>query len=105
MRFIDLSDFFYYTAISYPLVLGKSQNSSVITKMADSRIIRTLDGYSYYVFLVHGVFCMGFFNLYEKLPLPLATVLFVIATILSAVVLKLISQAISRPLLKMISKK
>ena len=25
MRFIDLSDFFYYTAISYPLVLGKSR--------------------------------------------------------------------------------
>ena len=25
MRFTDLSDFFYYTAISYPLVLGKSQ--------------------------------------------------------------------------------
>ena len=24
MRFINLSDFFYYTAISYPLVLGKS---------------------------------------------------------------------------------
>lgn len=24
MRFTDLSDFFYYTAISYPLVLGKS---------------------------------------------------------------------------------
>ena len=24
MRFIDLSDLFYYTAISYPLVLGKS---------------------------------------------------------------------------------
>ena len=24
MRFIDLSDFFYYTANSYPLVLGKS---------------------------------------------------------------------------------
>ena len=25
MRFIDLSDFFYYTAISYPLVLWKSR--------------------------------------------------------------------------------
>ena len=25
MRFIELSDFFYYTAISYPLVLGKSR--------------------------------------------------------------------------------
>ena len=24
MRFINLSDFFYYTAISYPLVLGMS---------------------------------------------------------------------------------
>lgn len=103
--YVSVSHFVVGTWFIVAFAFIKNKNSSVITKMADSRIIRTLDGYSYYVFLVHGVFCMGVFNLYEKLPLPLATVLFVIATILSAVVLKLISQAISRPLLKMISKK
>ena len=30
MRFIDLSDFFYYTANSYPLVLGKSHKIIVL---------------------------------------------------------------------------
>ena len=30
MRFIDLSDFFYYTAISYPLVLGKSLKNTYL---------------------------------------------------------------------------
>ena len=32
MRFTDLSDFFYYTAISYPLVLGKSHSREIWEK-------------------------------------------------------------------------
>ena len=35
MRFTDLSDFFYYTAISYPLVLGKSLILPIIYRKMD----------------------------------------------------------------------
>ena len=102
--YVSVSHFILGTWFIVAFAFIKSKNPSAIIKIAGSSVVRTLDSYSYYVFLVHGVFCMGVFNLYEKLPLPLATVLFVLATVLFAVILKLISQAISRPLLKRISE-
>ena len=46
MRFTDLSDFFYYTAISYPLVLGKSRfYPNQLTKLA---IVLYNKAYPYY---------------------------------------------------------
>ena len=102
--YVSVSHFIVGTWFIVAFAFIKSKNPSAIIKIASSGVVRTLDSYSYYVFLAHGVFCMGVFNLYEKLPLPLATVLFVLATVLSAVILKLISQVISRPLLKRISE-
>ena len=102
--YVSVSHFIVGTWFIVVFAFIKNKNPSAITRIAGSSIVRALDSYSYYVFLVHGVFCMGFFNLYEKLPLPLSTALFVLATVLSAVLLKLLSQAISRPLLKMNSK-
>ena len=102
--YVSVSHFIVGTWFIVAFAFIKSKNPSAIIKIASSGVVRTLDSYSYYVFLVHGVFCMGVFNLYEKLPLLLATVIFVLATVLSAVILKLISQAISRLFLKRVSE-
>lgn len=62
-----------------------------LSKLAAAKITRILDDYSFYVYLVHGLLCMGFFNLYERISLPIATVLFILGTILLAFALKHLS--------------
>lgn len=73
---------------------------NLIQKIGSSKVMTILDGYSFYVYLVHGIFCMGAFNVFEKIPLPLATILFLLCTVFSAILLKLITDL----LLKQISR-
>ena len=67
---------------------------TAISAIADARIVKTLDKYSFYVYLTHGIFCSGTFNLFKKLPLTPATILFFICTISTALILKYISDFI-----------
>ncbi len=60
-----------------------------------SRAIQLCDKYSYYVFLSHGVFCMGTFNLYSRFSLPVASLLFLVFTVVGAVCIRYISGHIS----------
>ena len=73
-----------------------------LTIFASLSIIRKLEEYSFQVYIVHGVFCMGLFNLYMFFPLPIATVLFFLCSALSSIVLKSLSQIIQKPLLMII---
>ena len=60
-----------------------------------SRAIQLCDKYSYYVFLSHGVFCMGTFNLYSHFSLPIASLLFLVFTVVGAIIIRFISGHIS----------
>lgn len=62
---------------------------------ASSKAIQLCDKYSYYVFLSHGVFCMGTFNVYAQFPLPIASLLFLAFTIVGAVCIRYISGYVS----------
>ena len=62
---------------------------------ASTRTIQMCDEYSYYVFLSHGVFCMGTFNLYSLFSLPLATVLFILFTVAGAFFIRVVSRYIT----------
>lgn len=72
-----------------------STNPERTKLFASSRSIQLCDKYSYYVFLSHGVFCMGTFNLYSHFSLPLATMLFILFTVAGAVIIRAISIYIS----------
>lgn len=72
-----------------------STNPERTKLFASSRSIQLCDKYSYYIFLSHGVFCMGTFNLYSHFSLPLATMLFILFTVAGAVIIRAISIYIS----------
>lgn len=74
-----------------------------LSKFASTKFIKILDSYSYYVYLVHGVFCMGLFNLYDYLSLPLATVSFFAGTVMLSFGLKYLSDLIGKCMEKHLS--
>lgn len=63
----------------------------IINGLADSVEIKLSDKYSYFVYLSHGVFCMGTFNLYSHFSLPIASCLFILSSIIFAFVVKYLS--------------
>ena len=65
-------------------------------KIAQTYVIRIMEQYSFFIYLCHGIFCVGCFNLYEKLSLPIATLLFIVCTLLSAILLRIISMFIKK---------
>lgn len=69
-------------------------------KLSEHKIIKTMDSYSYYVYLTHGVFTTVPFVVYGFTSLPISTILFISLTVISAVLLKLITDLISKPLIK-----
>ena len=79
-----------------------TKNPHIINRIAESNVVNLCDGYSYYVYLVHGCFCMGRFNMYQLLPLVWATIVFSVCTAISAIVVKFISEIIQKNLLKRI---
>lgn len=72
----------------------------VIDRIANSKVMTILDKYSYYIYLVHGIFCIGTFNVFSVFSILPATVIFLTATISSAILLKLITSKITTPLLR-----
>ena len=98
--FVTISHFFLGTWFVVFLVFLYTLKPNPINSIANGKITNALDKYSYYVYLTHGVFCIGYFNLYESYSLPIATVLFLISTVLSAVLLKFISTKLQYVILK-----
>ena len=74
----------------------------VIIRIANKKTTRLLEKYSFFVYLTHGVFCMGYFNVYEKTSLLIATCLFVFGTIISSVLIRLVTNLCSKPFLKLL---
>ena len=89
--YVTVSHFFLGTwfIVSFAFLYNLKPNA--IIDIANGTITKTLDKYSFFVYLTHGVFCMGYFNLYESISLPISTVLFLISTVLSAILIKFIS--------------
>lgn len=56
-------------------------------KLGASKIVTFLDGGSMYIYLVHGIFCRGEYNIYGKTNLFIATVVFIVATTVCAKIL------------------
>jgi len=81
------------------IALLHNKSARFITAVADWRITKLFDKYSFYIYLTHGVFCSGGLNMYHMLSLPLATIAFVLCTIVSALVLKWICDLVTKPLL------
>lgn len=53
-------------------------------KIGRSKVVVFLDNMSFYIYLTHGIFCMGPTNVYSYFPLLVGTILFVIATLICA---------------------
>lgn len=71
-----------------------------LSKIAATKLVTILDNYSYYVYLVHGVLCMGAFNVYEHLSWQPATITFFMGTAVLACGLKHLSDCITKVLEK-----
>lgn len=75
---------------------------TILAKIADLKVTKLFDSYSFYIYLTHGVLCMETFNVYEFFSLPLATILFFGGTIISTFLLKYISDIINQAIYKKI---
>ena len=74
--------------------------SVMFKNISEGKVAKTLDKYSYYIFLVHGVFCMGTFNLFELMPLHFAVLLFLVATVSFAIIIRFLSNYLVKPFRK-----
>lgn len=71
-----------------------------IHAIAEHRITKWLDNYSFYIYLSHALFCdKKILNLYGTHPLWLATIIFCASTIFTAIITKWICDALTKPLL------
>ncbi len=87
--------------VMYSFLNNRYKNA--ISVVSNSKVVKCLDKYSYYVYLVHGVFCMGVFNVYnDMIPLFISTIVFVLLTVLFAIVLEAIFRLIQRKAFKII---
>lgn len=98
--YASISHFFIGTWIIVVLAFINNISSNMITKISESKAIKILDKYSFYIYLTHGIFCMSIFSFYEKFSLLPATTLFIVSTLVATVVLKWISTALQKPILK-----
>ena len=98
--YVTISHFFLGTWFVVLFALLNNVNSNAINNIANRKTTKVFEKYSFFVYLTHGVFCMGYYNLYDSFSLPIATVLFLISTVLSAVLLKFISTKLQYVILK-----
>ena len=98
--YASISHFFIGTWIIVVLAIINKISSNMITKISESKAIKILDKYSFYIYLTHGIFCMSIFSFYENFSLLPATTLFIVSTFVATVVLKWISTALQKPILK-----
>ena len=109
---IKISDFTYYATytiishaalgiwIFYIAFMIERKFPIFIRKLAENKVVKTLDSISYNTYLVHGLFCMGTaFNVYIIIGnLWLSTVLFAILTIVSSFVLNKLTEVFVKQL-------
>jgi len=98
--FIYSSVFGIWFVILFSFLQKKLPN--YFDRLSKSKALMVLDKYSFFVYLVHGLFCTGIWNVYEQFTLPLATILFPLLVITSALTLKIISSSLSKVLLRKI---
>ena len=72
--------------------------------IGENKVINFLDKYSYYVYLCHGVLCLGTFNVYEKFSMLQATGVFLIGTILLTAALGFVCETLKKPIMARITK-
>ena len=94
--FVTISHFFVslWFIVTFSFINNKYRHFS--EKIGNQKIITTIDKYSYYIYLTHGVFCMGKLNVFSFFHFSISTLIFIIATIISAIVLKIICSTINR---------
>jgi len=95
-----------YTIVSHT-VLGiwifyigfavEKRYSEIVRRVAQNKVVSYFDASSYYVYLVHGLFCMGTaFNVYYHFNnLVISTILFLGLVIAASFILKVISELIA----------
>ena len=69
--------------------------TGIFDKVGHSKIFVFLDGASVYIYLVHGIFCMGVMNVYDRFSITIATVVFAVVTLICAKVLWIITDTIN----------
>ena len=99
LRYASFSQFVSGTWFVLLFAFVYTQFPSILVKCSSSSIIRVLDRYSFFIYLVHGIFCTGVFNVYDRVSLPLATLLFFAGTAVGAFVIKKLSESVQKPLL------
>ena len=67
-----------------------------VEKLCSLKILNAFEKISFFVYLVHGIFCMGIFNVYKLLDnLFVSTLVFFASTIVSAIIIKFISDLVT----------
>lgn len=103
IEYVSISHFIVGNWFVLLIAYVYKRKATMVSRLADWKATRVLDDYSFYVYLVHGIFIAAPFNLYGYASLPVASVLFVLCTVTSAVIVKTICSAIQKPLLKKLS--
>ena len=103
--FVSVSQFFVGTWFVVLFAFINNMDRKFANRITSSGAIALLENYSFFIYLTHGVFCMGTFNLFDKFSLPISTVLFVFFTVVAAIVIKLLSNTIQKAVFKRLSFK
>ena len=99
LSYVTISHFFIGTWFVILFSFLYNKQHVAISMLAESKGLKILDSYSFFVYLTHGVFCMGRFNFYEIFSIPVASILFVISTTFFAIIVKYMSKLIGNSLL------
>ena len=74
--------------------LGK-KFKKLFERIGHSAVVYLLDGASFYIYLVHGIFCAGITSIYGKVNLVLASIIFIAATLICAKILWVLTDLIN----------
>lgn len=94
--YVSLSQFIVGTWFVTLFAFLMNINPCMIERICKAKITRTIDGYSFYVYLVHGIFCVGVFNIFNKIGLIEATFAFLALTIFCAFITKIVCKLIQK---------
>ena len=97
--YVHITNFILGTWPVFLIAFIYIKSARFISAIADWTITKWFDKYSLFIYLTHGVFCSGKLNLYNMPSLPLATITFIVCTVLSAIALKWICDLISKPII------
>ena len=94
--YVSLSQFIVGTWFVTLFAFLMNINPCMIERICKAKITRTIDGYSFYVYLVHGIFCVGVFNIFNKIGLIEATFAFLALTIFCAFITKIVCKLLQK---------